>query len=77
MEEIKQNIKNDFEEKIKSIEENEKKINNLKKNILYTFSILIFAFVLCGTILSYKNYVQAKKNIENKNNHVIEISTKG
>ncbi len=72
MEQSSNNIKQEFEEKIRNIENNNKKLNKMKTYILYILFIFIFILVLSGTILSYNNYQKVKQDI-NKNNKIIEI----
>lgn len=62
MKENADTIKNEFEEKIKAIEEQEKKESNFKIAMLY----LVFTFLLLVSCVycffSYKNFINSKNN---------------
>ena len=66
MEDSSNDIKKEFEEKIKYIEENEEKSKIFKTTLLYSSSIILFIIILIGTIFSYSNYIKTKNKVANQ-----------
>ena len=77
MVENSEEIKKDFENKINNLREHDKKKRLVFVAMLYVASIVLFGAVLFGTVVSYKNYINAKNNqpqqteVDSKN--VIEL----
>lgn len=68
-------IKKQFDDKIKSIEENDKKKTFFIYTIMNVSFVILFLAVLSGTIISYMNYKQVTQstvNIKN-NSNVVEF----
>ncbi len=75
MEQTSERIKKDFEERIESIEKLKEKKSAMLNTVLYTISIIMFLLVLCGTIMSYNNYIKVKDKA-NANNKVQSVELK-
>ena len=73
MEQLSEQIKKDFEERIESIETHKRNKTFLYNTVLYTVSIMMFILVLCGTIFSINNYIKAKEKASNNNIKIIEL----
>lgn len=69
-------IKRAFDKQLETIEEDKNKTNKVKVSLLYTAFIIVFLFVLAGTILSYSNYLKAVKNAEQNANVIQKVSVK-
>lgn len=65
METMNESIKEEFEQKIKTMEENSKKKTNLLNALCYIVSISLFVAVLVGTTISISNFINAKQQEEN------------
>ena len=68
MEQVNEEIKKEFDDKLNDIErvdENKKKLVN---TLWYTVAIILFICVLIGTIVSINNYLEAKKQQDARNN---------
>lgn len=68
MEQINEEIKKEFNDKIKNIEEVDSNRKKMINTLWYTVGIILFLCVLAGTIVSVKNYFDAKKQQEDNNN---------
>jgi len=68
-------IKQEFENKIKLIEESDQRKNNFIYKIMNASFVLLFLIVLSGTVLSFLNYQKTIKNQANvsNNSNVIEF----
>ena len=64
--EEKVDIKQEFDNNIKALEENSRKKTQFLNTTLMVTGVCLFICVLCATILSYKNYVNAKNKSDNK-----------
>ena len=73
MEQLSEQIKKDFEERIESIETHKRNKTFLYNTVLYTVSIMMFILVLCGTIFSINNYIKPKEKASNNNIKIIEL----
>ena len=69
-------IKKEFERQFENIEKNEHKEKKTKVTLAYMCLIVVFLFVLAGTILSYNNYVKAKNKLNNNVNVVQKVVVK-
>lgn len=61
-------IKKEFNDKLKDIEKIDESKKKLINTLCYTVAIILFLCVLMGTIISIKNYLDAKKQQESNNN---------
>ena len=61
MEQENENIKKEFDNKIKNIEELDKSKSDTIFTLCVTASIILFIAILVGTIVSINNYLSAKK----------------
>ncbi len=73
MNQTSEQIKKDFDERIKNIETQNNNKKFMYNTILYTVSIMMFILVLCGTIFSVNSYIKAKEKAENNNIKTIEL----
>ncbi len=69
-------IKKEFERQFENIEKDEHKEKKTKVTLAYVCLIVVFLFVLAGTILSYNNYVKAKNKSNNNVNVVQKVTVK-
>jgi cell division protein FtsX len=69
-------IKKEFEKQFNEVQNKNNKEKNFKANLLTVAFILIFVFVLSGTIISYKNYEKAKNNLNSNVNVVQKVVVK-
>ena len=67
MEQINEDIKKEFDDKIKNIEEIDTKQMKTINVLCYVASVFLFIAVLIGTIMSVSNYCEAKKRQEENN----------
>lgn len=65
MEQMNDEIKQEFEFKINEMQENDKKRSFFINTLCYTVSIFLFVAVLIGTTISIKNFIDAKQEQEN------------
>lgn len=68
-------IKKEFNDKLKDIEKIDESKKKLINTLCYTVAIILFVCVLIGTVISIKNYLDAKKQQE-KNNNVPTVTFK-
>ena len=67
-------IKQEFEDKIKSIEDQDKPKTFMVYTIMNVSFIILFLAVLSGTVLSYLNYKEVVNSQANVNdNNVVEL----
>lgn len=71
MEHVNEDIKKEFDDKIKSIEEIDTKKIKLINILCYVATIFLFISVLVSTVLSISNYMKAKQKQENVNQPVV------
>lgn len=67
MEQVNEEIKKEFNDKLKDIEKVDESKKRLINTLCYTVAIILFVCVLIGTIVSIKNYLDAKKQQEARN----------
>ena len=68
MEQVNEKIKKEFDDKLKNIEEIDYSKKRLINSLCYTVVIVLFVCVSIGTVISVKNYIEAKKQQEERNN---------
>lgn len=68
MEQDNLEITKEFDNKFSDIEKMDEGKKKIIVSVLYTVAIILFIFVLIGTVLSIKNYVDAKNKHDNQNN---------
>ena len=74
MNDVSNDIKQEFEDKIKSIEDQDKRKTFMVYTIMNVSFIILFLAVLSGTVLSYLNYkevVNSQANVNDSN--VVEL----
>ena len=76
MDSYSDDIKKEFERQFENIEKNEHKERKTKVTLMYVCLIIVFLFVLTGTILSYNNYVKAKNKLNNNVNVIQKVTVK-
>ena len=69
MNDVSNDIKQEFEDKIKSIQDSEQRKNSMILTIMNVSFVILFLAVLSGTILSYLNYKQVMDSQANLNNN--------
>ena len=69
MNDISNDIKQEFEDKIKSIEDSEQRKTSMIYTIMNVSFIILFLAVLSGTVLSYLNYRQVMDSQPKVNNN--------
>lgn len=67
MEQVNEEIKKEFDDKLKNIEKVESSRKKLINSLCYTVAIILFICVTAGTVVSVKNYIEAKKQQEERN----------
>ena len=72
MEQVSENIKQEFESKLSAIEEADNNKKRMINNLFCVAALLVFIAVLSGTIMSVNNYIKAKQR-QNNNVPVIEL----
>ena len=65
MDDIGNDIKQEFEDKIKNIKEHEKNKSMIMQVVLSTIVVMLFVLVSIGTIMSYNSYKKVKTNTKN------------
>ena len=68
MEQVKEEIKNEFNNKLKDIEKVDESKKKLVNTLCYTVAIILFICVLIGTVISINAYLEAKKQHDSANN---------
>lgn len=68
MEQDNLEITKEFDNKFSDIEKMDEGKKKIIVSVLYAVAIILFIFVLIGTVLSIKNYVDAKNKHDNQNN---------
>ena len=68
MEQVNEEIKKEFDDKLKDIEEVDSSRKKLRNTLCYTVFIILFVCVLVGAIVSINSYFEAKKQQEEANN---------
>lgn len=76
MENYSADIKSEFEKQFKAIEDNKKVLSNKQFKFLLIAFIIVFAFVLTGTIFAYKNYIKVKSNQDGQTNVIQKVIVK-
>ena len=71
-----EDVKKEFERQFENMAKNEHKEKKTKVALLYACFMVVFLFVLTGTILSYNNYVKVKNNLDNKVNVIQKVTVK-
>ena len=67
MKQENEEIKKEFNDKLKDIEKIDESKKKLINAICYTVAIVLFVCVLIGTVVSIKNYLDAKRQQEERN----------
>ena len=61
-------IKKEFNDKLKGIEEIDHSKKKMINTLCYAVAIILFVCVSVGAVVSIKNYVEAKKQQEDRSN---------